>query len=97
MLSKLDLPLLEVLCSEWDVYRRACEFIETHGDWFIRTDAKGRVIRVREFPAVSIRRKAIAQITRLGDELGLSPASRSRILAFGKMDQRQEQALRLLG
>ena len=79
LLSKLDLPLLEIYCESYFHYRQADDFIKEHGPEFTVVNAKGQVQVVREYPAVAVRRSCVAAMNKIGAELGLSPASRSKI------------------
>ena len=83
MLSKLDLTLLQLFCETYGRYQQTSKFIQENGEMFTVTNAKGQVQIVRENPAVGIRRSCIAQMNRLGAELGLSPAARSRFVIPG--------------
>jgi len=79
LLTKLDVPLLEVYCEEYSRYRKADEFIRENGAEFKIVNAKGQVQVVRENPAVAIRRSCMATMGKIAAELGLAPSSRSRL------------------
>ncbi len=80
LLTRLDLPLLELFCESYAKFRQADEFIREHGEQFAVTNQRGEIQVVRENPAVSIRRNCVAAMNKIGQELGLSPASRSRFV-----------------
>jgi P27 family predicted phage terminase small subunit len=97
LLTKLDLTLLETYCEEYASYRKASAFIEERGEFFPIKNEKGEVYDLRQYPAVAQRTNAIAQMTRIGDRLGLSPAYRTRISLPDKEKPHNETDLRLLG
>ncbi len=83
LLTKLDVRLFEIYCHTYQRYLETSKFIKEHGPDFVVVNAKGQVQVVRQHPAVNIRTSCIAQMNRLGQELGLSPASRSKFTTPG--------------
>jgi P27 family predicted phage terminase small subunit len=74
-LTDADVPAFTAWCEAWDTYRRAVDALKdtlTH-----LTPNNGESAR----PEAALRKQALADWTRLGAELGFSPASRTRIKA----------------
>ncbi len=79
LLTKLDLYIFELFCEQYAAYRKADEFLKANGTYFVVTNARGQLQTVREFPAAVVRRSAMAQMSKIARELGLSPAGRALI------------------
>ena len=74
-LTQADVPAFTAWCEAWDTYRRAVEALAE--DLTHETPNNGCSVR----PEVTVRKQALADWTRIGAELGYSPASRTRIKA----------------
>ena len=55
------------------------QFIEKHGEVYPLKDDKGTLKYLQQFPQVAIAHKLATHLTRLEQEFGMTPSSRSRI------------------
>lgn len=83
VLKRPDVHALARYCQLLSRWRRCEEFIQKNGDTYpVRKD--GEVVGVREFPQVRRASDLAAQLVRLEAEFGLTPSSRSRVIADEK-------------
>jgi len=76
LLTELDAPLLESYCMAYSRLVAAQKVIQEHGPT-ITTDSGYQQPR----PEVGVANKAADQLVKIGRELGLSPAIRTRLVA----------------
>jgi P27 family predicted phage terminase small subunit len=77
-----DLDLLAVLADQLSSYEAAARFLREKGaQSFVLLDGDGSPKGVQPWPEIKIRSAAAAEIRRLAEHFGLSPASRSRVSA----------------
>lgn len=79
ILTKVDGNALSRYCRLWQRWRKAEDFIEEHGDQYPVKDKKGNTVSFRIFPSARIATTLSAELRRLEQEFGLTPASRTRI------------------
>ena len=79
VLTKVDGNALARYCRLWARWRKMEEFIDEHGVVYATKDRNGKSAGFRAFPQVRIAEKLSVQLTRLEQEFGLTPASRSRV------------------
>ena len=79
VLTLIDSNALARYCRLWTRCRKAEAFIDKHRDVYPLKDEKGKAKYLAQFPQVSIAAKLAQQLTRLEQELGLTPAARTRI------------------
>ena len=81
VLTKIDGHIVTLYCQLWSRWRKAEEFIRDRGEYHIVRDRHGGVAGLKPFPQVRIANNLAEQLVRIGRELGLSPAARSRLMA----------------
>ena len=79
ILTKIDRNPLARYCRFWTRWRRAEDWIEENGSAYPLKDADGKTRRIMTFPQVAIANALALQLTRLEQEFGMTPASRSRL------------------
>jgi P27 family predicted phage terminase small subunit len=79
VLGHIDQRTLGRYCDTWGHWYRARDFIKRHGDTYPLKDESGRTKYLQQFPQVAIANKLATQLTRLEQEFGMTPASRTRI------------------
>lgn len=79
ILTMADANVLARYCRLWSRWRRAEDFIEQYGNTYPIKDDSGAVRYLAQFPEVGIAGKLAQQLTRLEQELGLTPSARSRV------------------
>lgn len=81
-LNTSDLPLIELLCNEWDVYYKATTKINDLKDQdalvLIQFNQGGQQYETTS-QWLKIRTTALEKIQKLSADMGLSPASRNRV------------------
>ena len=79
LLTSIDGNLFARYCRTYSRYRRAEEFIEKYGETYPLKTADGKVKFFATFPQVHTAARLSDQLSRMEQELGLSPSARSRI------------------
>lgn len=80
VLTAGDVELLAVLADQLAVYEHAAVALRVKGSLsFVVLDGDGNPKGVQAFPEVKLKAAAAAEIRRLVEHFGLSPASRSRV------------------
>ena len=79
LLTLADGEPLITYAATYARWRECEEFIEKHGLTYPTRDGKGKITSFQQFPQVAISRNCLLILTRLQQEFGLTPASRSRI------------------
>jgi P27 family predicted phage terminase small subunit len=79
VLAKVDRQALARYCQLWSRWKRAEEFLQKYGDTYPLKDEKGTVRCFMPWPQIAIASKLAAALGRLEQELGLTPAARTRI------------------
>jgi P27 family predicted phage terminase small subunit len=79
VLTIVDRHILENYCRTWSRWRAAEDFISRHGEAFPIKDDAGKVKYIQQFPQVAITRHLLSALTKMQQELGLTPSARSRI------------------
>lgn len=85
LVTALDTETLACLAMAWADLRTAQEFLAKHGMVYVARarprpgQKEGAPIGLRAYPHAKIARELRAEILRLGDRLGLSPAARARL------------------
>ena len=74
-----DTDALAAYCDSWARWKRAVLFLQKNGDVFTTRDELGKVKYIQQWPQVGIARQLLAVLNRYQAELGLTPASRSRV------------------
>lgn len=102
-LTVVDVNTFAAYCSTFARWREAEGFLEEHGLHFeVRAASgtkgkRGPVKFVQQWPQVSIARQALQMLCRLGAELGLSPAARTRIQIEPDEKKTDQTAERMFG
>lgn len=86
VLSVVDGDAIAGYCQAWVRWVRAERFIQEHGEVYQVKDDKGRVTVVRPFPQVSIARHLLDRLTKLQQQFGLTPSSRSSMQVASRID-----------
>lgn len=83
MLTELDLPLLELMCIEWQRYLKYESAIELQGEviTYLNT-SENEVTKIN--PYMSLRDKALTRFTELAYRFGMTPSDRSKVTQIGK-------------
>lgn len=84
-LSVVDLDVLAAYCQTYARWRQCDRFLKANGlTLIVREPSRekgqlGQIKFVQQWPQVAIAQKSLQMMTKLGGELGLSPAARTRI------------------
>jgi P27 family predicted phage terminase small subunit len=99
ILTVADESALTNFSVAWSRWVEAEQFIRKHGSAYAIRDDAGEIRAMVQFPQVSIARNLLSIIRGYQQEFGLTPSSRSRIVAgFGANDDEEEAfAKRILG
>ncbi len=79
VLSRVDGNALTRYCTLWSRWKKAELFLQKHGDSYPIKDEKGKLKYLAQFPQVGVANKLAVQLTRLEQEFGMTPSSRTRI------------------
>ena len=79
VLTRIDAHALSRYCRLWTRWRKAEDFIAEKGEMYPLKDEKGGVKCFMQWPQVAIAHKLAQQLTRIEQEFGMTPASRTRI------------------
>ncbi|MCC7387309.1 MAG: phage terminase small subunit P27 family [Phycisphaerales bacterium] len=79
VLTMVDGQTLARYCQTWARWRKADAFLQKNGETYTLRDEAGKVKMLLPFPQVSIAGGLAQQLTRLEQELGLTPSARTRI------------------
>ncbi len=79
VLTRLDGNALARYCRLWSRWRKAEAFLDEKGEMYPLRDEKGQVKYFQQWPQVAIAHKLALQLTRLEQELGMTPAARTRL------------------
>ena len=102
-LSVADVDMFSAYCSTYARWRTAEDFIEGHGLTFVmrepsaNKDEPGKIKFIQQWPQVAIAAKCLLMLCKLGGELGLSPASRTRIHVEPEKSDRDKNSERMFG
>jgi P27 family predicted phage terminase small subunit len=82
VLGGQDLELLGVFADQVGLYQEAAEVLASKdGLSFVVTDGDGTPKGLHPWPEIKVKQAAAAEIRRLAEHFGLSPASRARVSA----------------
>lgn len=93
--NRIDSNLVEMYCTQYEIYRNAYQHIKEHGEvqaiYKPVQDYEGNVIDhafqgFKRNPMTSIYSDSLKNLTKIGSELGLSPASRAELLQLNVDD-----------
>ena len=87
LLNKADVDLLELYCVTYSGYRRALEHVAKTGMVLVTREDHGQQVEVRRNPFSVELHKYADRLQKLLSEMGLTPASRSRVQAAGGDDK----------
>lgn len=97
--NRIDSNLVEMYCTQYEIYRNAYQHIKDHGEvqaiYKPVQDYEGNVIDnafqgFKRNPMTSIYSDSLKNLTKIGSELGLSPASRAELLQL-KVDDGKDK------
>lgn len=98
VLSAADRNAIARYCQLWARWKRAELFLQQYGDTYPLKDPNGNIRCFMPWPQVAIAGKLAVTLTRLEQEFGLTPSSRTRIMVNPKAARRfetpHEQAVR---
>ncbi len=97
VLTRIDANALARYCRLWSRWRKSEAFLDEKGEMYPLRDEKGQVKYFQQWPQVAIAHKLALQLTRLEQELGMTPAARSRIRIEKKNDKPRTAAARHFG
>ena len=84
VLTIIDGQALTAYCETWGRWKRAVQFIQKHGEVIPIKDDAGRVKYLQQIPQVAIARNLLQILNRYQQEFGMTPSSRTRIVAIGQ-------------
>lgn len=104
LLTKNDVDIFTAYCSTYSRWREAEDFITANGIFFVirepnkdgTPNPQGSIKFMQQVPHVAVAQKALLMMVKIGAELGLSPASRTRI-QVGPEAKPDPQASRIFG
>ena len=76
ILTELDMAVFAAYCQSWARYKEAEEFISQHGT-IVKTPSN----YYQAVPQVAMAQQYLKIMNRLAEQLGLTPAARSRLIA----------------
>lgn len=79
ILTMLDAPLIVQYCQTWSSWKRAEEFLHTHGETYPVKNPAGGAPLMLEWPQVKQALRLAAELTRIEKQLGISPHMRSKL------------------
>ncbi len=97
----VDANLVEMYCSAYEVYRKSYEHIQEHGavQAIYKTviSPTGEIgdkdfVGYKRNPSTQIYSDALAKLTKIGHELGLSPDGRDKLLRIQEPEDKGESA-----
>lgn len=99
VIGNIDRRSLARYCHLTARWLKCEEFIADKGSIYVIKEKDGSVRYIQQYPQVSEANKLAAQLTRLEQEFGMTPASRARVRAEHKPENDQEDDLdeRMLG
>ena len=81
IIATCDVDLMEIYCVLFSQYRQALEKVRTTGLVLVTREDHGKQVEVKRNPFETVQYKAIAQLTKLMSEMGLTPTARERLAA----------------
>ena len=97
VLTSVDGNVLARYCHLWSRWRDAEDFIKKYGLTYPLKAEDGSIRYFAQFPQVSIAHQLATQLGKLEAEMGLTPASRSRIHATPKEEHKEDDHARFFG
>lgn len=83
VLTNLDLAILAAYCTAVAMLHEACQQLEANGPVYECETKDGGVMQ-RKSPWIEIQNQAVRNIISTSSELGITPASRSKVSTVGK-------------
>jgi P27 family predicted phage terminase small subunit len=80
IMSNIDIALVTSYCVSVSELAEACKRIEIDGYMYETENREGCTVQ-RKSPWIEVRNKAIANIVKTACEMGMTPASRSKVIA----------------
>jgi P27 family predicted phage terminase small subunit len=77
VLARTDRDAMSRYCVAWSRYRAALAYVAEHGETYESTTQSGTMYR--KYPQVDVIKQTAAEIHRLSQEFGLTPAARARL------------------
>lgn len=79
LLTLAEREALESYAATYDLWKSCMAFIRSHGRTYPTRDSKGNITSLQQFPEVAIANRCALLLKAYQQELGLTPASRTRI------------------
>ena len=92
VLTELDMAVFATYCDAYEQWKKATEFINTHGS-VIRTPSG----YLQQIPQVSIAQTYAKLMNRCAEQMGLTPSARSRIIAGAGVENTDDMDMLLGG
>ena len=92
VLTELDLGVFAVYCDAYEQWKKATDFINTHGTVFQTKSGY-----LQQVPHVSIAQTYAKLMNKCAEQLGLTPSARSRIIAGSGENAPVDEMDELLG
>jgi P27 family predicted phage terminase small subunit len=102
-LSIVDVGMFSAYCSKYAQWREVEDFLRANGLTFEIREAPsgkeklGKLKFIQQRPEVAIAQKCLLMLCKLGGELGLSPAARTRIHVEPEKTQADRNSERMFG
>lgn len=80
IMSNIDIALVASYCTSVSELAEACKQIEANGYTYEAETREGCIVQ-RKSPWIDVRAKAINNIVKTSCEMGMTPASRSKVIA----------------
>ncbi len=88
VMTVADTAMLARYCRMFTRWRDAEDFIRENGTTYPKVDAAGKTIGFGEFPQVQQADRVAANLLKIEVQFGLSPASRPKLAAIAKAEQK---------
>lgn len=86
MLTELDLPMLELMCLEYQRYLNYDVILEEQGHVIISIGSSGNAYQ-KENPHIKLREQALNRYMDLASKFGMNPSDRSKVVQMGKQEK----------
>lgn len=91
IMSNIDIALVASYCTSVSELAEASIQIEANGYVYEATSDKGHTVQ-RKSPWIEVRNKAIMNIVKTSCEMGMTPASRSKVIASKQPEKKSKWA-----
>ncbi len=97
VLTKADCFALELFARCYAEFLEVDQLVKDAGRMIVVRNDKGQLVSVRANPNLKHRTQLLPELRRLGEQLGLSPAARSKVNGSKEGDQPEDPFASLMG